>query len=835
MKAVVMAGGHGTRLRPLTSSTPKPLLPIVNRPILEHVIDFLKSFEITELIFTVSYLADMIQSYFGDGSDFGVSIKYSVEQIPLGTAGSVLNVADQLKEDFLVISGDVLTNFNLIDLMGWHKNSSSIVSIALKQIDDPTSFGVVICDESNEVVRFVEKPTWGQVFSDTINTGVYVMSPEVFEFMVPGKELDFSSDIFPELLNHKKKISGFKMLGYWEDIGTHLAYLKAHRDVLDGKITLNHIGFELKEGVFIGENVDIHPTVRIDGPCMIGSNSTVDSNCIINPYSVLGSNVRIRQDSLIDHSIIMDNSFIGYRSSVRGSIVGRACEVRNNVTIEPECVLGDGCLVGNSVLIDSNVKVYSKKIIESGATVNSSIVFETRANRNLFGNLGIEGYSNVDISPEFAVKVAMAYGSLLPKGSRIVASRDSSRSARMLKRAMMIGFNAVGVDVEDLEISTIPTMSHTIVATGSDGGVTVRLSNDDPLVVSIRFFDINGMDIDEHLRKKIERLYFREEFRKVVGSEIGDLNLPTRAVEEYCYKILKSVDLEIIRKRNFKIVLNYSYGTVSFVMPNLLSKLNSDIYVINPYAATYKSLSVTTADLIEETGNLVRASGADFGVIFDGDGESILLVDDLGVTLSDQMLQLLIVKLLVELNFDTTIAVPITSTMKLDEIAKGSKVKILRTKATTVNYFEYLTDYSPDLIFGTESKYMILGYANVFDSAAMFCYLLELFSNYNLSVSTLLTKIGPIFTSRFEVPCSFDHKATFMREYSGLKSEYIEDDQIEGIKLRYPDGWIFVLPDSLLPNLNVFVESTSQKSLDELIKSVKSEIESLISGFDSTM
>ncbi len=830
MKAVVMAGGHGTRLRPLTSSTPKPLLPIANRPMLEHVCDLLKSHGINELIFTVSYLADMIQSYFGDGADFGVDIKYSVEQIPLGTAGSVYNVKHLLGEPFLVISGDVLTDFNITELIDKHQRSDTVVSIALKQIEDPTDFGVVICNEDNIVEKFLEKPTWGQVFSDTINTGIYVMDPGIFDFMVPNKELDFSSDILPELLNHSKKISGFTMEGYWEDVGTHLAYLKANKDVLDQKITLNIDGFEIKEGVFIGEGVDIDPTVHLTGPCIVDSNSTIDSNCSINAYSVIGSNVKVRQDSVIEHSVIMDNSFIGYRGSIRGSIVGRSCEVRNNVTIEPECVLGDGCVIGNSVLVEPGVKIYSKKIIEPGVTVASSIVFETRANRHLFGELGIEGYSNVDVSPEFVLKVAMAYGSLLKKGSKLVVSRDSARSSRILKRAMMVGFNAVGVDVLDLEVSTIPVMSHAVMANEAEGGCTVRLSKDDPMVAIIRIFDATGVDIDEGFQKKVERLYFREEFRKVVGGEFGDINFPTRAIEEYCSHLLSSVNLQSIRKRQFKLVLNYSYGTISFVMPNLLAKLNADVYVVNPYAATYKSLSIKSKDLVKEVKELVLASGADFGAVFDADGESIQLVDDSGNLINNEMLQAALVKILADLGINCVVHVPANCSTRLYDISQNSSVAVNVTASGFSNIDFGSREADSGIIFGSECKYNVMGCHNGFDSAALFCYLLELLSQYEISLSDLIKKIGPIHMEGFEMQCGFDAKGTFMRTFAEANKMHQHVEVPEGIKLSYDEGWIYVLPDSSRPVLKVWVEGNSASNLNRLVEKATAEIEKFTNG-----
>src|SRR5436305_3668923 len=290
MKAVIMAGGEGTRLRPLTSNSPKPMLPLANRPMMEHIVRLLKAHGLAEIVVTLAFLPQAIRTYFGDGSEFGVRMVYATEETPLGTAGSVRNAMAELNERFLVISGDVLTDFDLSEIVRFHDDSKALATIGLKAMDNPLEFGIVITREDGSIERFLEKPTWGQVFSDTINTGIYVLEPEIFE-AIPGSEVvDFSSDVFPKLLDAGKPLFGYVAEGYWEDVGNLEAYVRAHRDVLDSKVTVDVPGFRLSEGVWLGEGAEIDPDATIDGPAVIRAYSRVEAGAHLHQYFAVGLN-----------------------------------------------------------------------------------------------------------------------------------------------------------------------------------------------------------------------------------------------------------------------------------------------------------------------------------------------------------------------------------------------------------------------------------------------------------------------------------------------------------------------------------------------------------------
>ncbi|MGH9041783.1 MAG: sugar phosphate nucleotidyltransferase, partial [Acidimicrobiia bacterium] len=306
MKAVVMAGGEGTRLRPLTSNLPKPMMPMANQPLMEHVLRRLAQHGFDDVVVTVAYLASHIRNFFGDGSELGIRMRYATEETPLGTAGSVRNAAAELDDTFMVISGDVLSDIDLSEVIKAHRASGALATIALKRVENPVDFGIVITREDGSIERFLEKPTWGQVFSDTINTGIYVLEPEIFELIEPGRPVDFSEEVFPAALEHGRLLMGLVVDGYWEDVGTVEAYHRAHEDILDSRVTVDVPGFAVGEGVWLGEGADVDPGAHVVGPAIIGVNCRVESGAQIGEYTVLGSDVVVKRDAFVQRCIVHD-------------------------------------------------------------------------------------------------------------------------------------------------------------------------------------------------------------------------------------------------------------------------------------------------------------------------------------------------------------------------------------------------------------------------------------------------------------------------------------------------------------------------------------------------
>ena len=335
VKAVIMAGGEGTRLRPQTSNLPKPMLPLVGRPMMEHIVSLLRRHGITDIVVTVAFLPNVIRSYFGDGSELGVRMVYATEESPLGTAGSVRNARDELTERFLVISGDVLTDIDLTSVIEFHEKNQALATIALCAVENPLEFGIVITREDGSIERFLEKPGWGQVFSDTINTGIYVLEPEIFDRIPEGRAVDFSGEVFPAVLEAGQPLYGCVADGYWEDVGTTAAYLKAHEDILDGKVMVDVSGFELRPGVWLGKGTSVDPSVPWNRRPSSATTAPSRRGAVVGAYTTMGANTQVAERAVLRRSVIGENSYIGPAARVEGAVLGRSCDLRVGARVEP--------------------------------------------------------------------------------------------------------------------------------------------------------------------------------------------------------------------------------------------------------------------------------------------------------------------------------------------------------------------------------------------------------------------------------------------------------------------------------------------------------------------
>ncbi|HWD53160.1 MAG TPA: mannose-1-phosphate guanyltransferase, partial [Acidimicrobiales bacterium] len=656
--------------------------------------------------------------------------------------------------------------------------------------------------------RFLEKPTWGQVFSDTINTGIYVLEPEIFDFIPDGRPVDFSGESFPAVLAAGKPLYGFVADGYWEDVGTLEAYLKAHQDILDQRVRVDIAGFELRPRVWLGKGSLVDPTVDIVGPAIIGDNCVVGPGVKLGEYCSLGRNVRIGDNAALQRSVVHENSYLGPAVRVDGSVLGRACDLRTGARCEEGVVLGEHCFVGAQAELKAGVMVYPFKTVEAGAIVNSSIVWESRGARSLFGRDGVQGLANVDISAELAVRLSMAWASTLEKGSTVTTSRDTSRAARVLKRAVMVGCNSAGVNVDDLEAATVPVTRFQVASSSSLAGITVRLTPDDPESVVLRFFDERGIDIDETAQRKIERLYYREDFRRALAREIGDIGFPNRAVEYYTAALIDSVDLAHSREANLKLVLDFSFGTASFVMPNLLSKLEADVLVVNPYANTASATTFDRRASADRVAELVKASGAHLGAVLDPGGEQVTFVDDEGHVLSDDEAVLVMLTLVTDAQPGARVALPVVVSRAAEEICRRTGTEIVWTKLATSHLMEVAS--TEDVILGASEHagFIFPGFMPAFDAAATLVNLLALLTRTGRPLSHLVGTLPNVHIAHQSVHTPWEQKGTVMRTLVE-GSEGRDLVLLDGVKVLEPGGWALVIPDPEEPVTHVWAEAAT--------------------------
>jgi mannose-1-phosphate guanylyltransferase/phosphomannomutase len=833
VKAVVMAGGEGSRLRPLTSTRPKPLVPVAGRPIMEHILLLLRKHHLREVVATVQYLGASIRNYFGDGSDSGVSLSYSVEDSPLGTAGSVRLAEDQLKETFVVISGDALTDIDLTAAVRFHRQRKSMATIVLKPVPNPLEYGVVVVDDNGAVQRFLEKPSWGEVFSDLANTGIYILEPEVFDYFKAGEVTDWSGDVFPKLLKEHEPIHGWVADGYWEDVGSHASYLKANFDCLEGKVAVDIPGVRAGDSIWIAEDADVSPDARIEGPALIGSATRLAAGVWLNGPVVIGDDAIIDTGSKISNSIIWNHVYVGENCRLRGTVVCRAVRLKNSTLLEEGSVVGDEVVIGAGSTVNANVKIWPNKEIEAGATVNESIIWAGSWKRGLFTSYGLTGLSNIEFTPEFAAKLGAAIGGLSARGSTVAISRDWSRSSRMIKRALIAGLLSSGSNIADLSAISIPNARH--FARHQRPAATLHVQNSplDARSVDIRIFDSTGLDIDKRQERRLENLFFREDIRRVSHYEMGSISYPVGVVDRYVDDLLSRLDLELVRPAGFKVLVDYDNGVSANALGRVLEEMNCTVVPLN--ASIEPPLMPQGADAfrsrLEEMGVIVRAIRARLGVFIDSPGERCFLIDETGEVLDHETAFAALAQL--ELRRQAGMIVgPASSSLAFGLIAERFGCRFMPAKMTPGAVLRSAQHKETVLASDGDGGYAWPGFQVAFDAAFTAAHALELMAATGLSLNRVRQDIPRVGYRRETLFCPWEAKGRVMRS---VMERHLRDrvDLTDGVKVFVDGGWALVVPDPDHPQYHVIASTEDPSRVDAVLGEYVDLVRSTVEGLHS--
>ncbi len=358
MKAVILVGGEGTRLRPLTVDTPKPMLPLVNVPFIEYVIRLLKKHGVDEVILSAGYLPTAFDDHLGNGSDLGVKIVYVTEEKPLGTGGAVKNVAAHLDDTFIVFNGDILTDLNITQLVEYHRAKKAVATLTLTSVDDPTAYGLVPIDAAGNVQEFLEKPSWDEVTTDLINAGTYVLEPSILDLIPSGENHSFERGVFPLLVERKQPIVGFPSSAYWLDIGTPSKYLQAHRDILDGQLASDFSGSEIKRNVWAGEGTKVAESAVVFGPCVMGRNCVVEADAMVFGHTTLADDCVIGRGARLEGCVLASGVHIGEGAVVRNSVIAAGCVIGNKVHVDEEAIIGVNSVIDEDNLLKKGIRIW---------------------------------------------------------------------------------------------------------------------------------------------------------------------------------------------------------------------------------------------------------------------------------------------------------------------------------------------------------------------------------------------------------------------------------------------------------------------------------------------
>ena len=634
VKAVIMAGGSGTRLRPLTSVRPKPMVPIINKPILEHTVNLLKKHNITNITMSLYYLPENVQNYFGDGSDWNVNISYSVEENPLGTAGGVRLAAGDTKSMIIVLSGDGLIDFDLTQILEYHIARKSMFTVVLKRVNKPIEYGVVITDKDGRIEKFIEKPSWSEVFSDTVNTGTYVIDPRILKKYIPeNTNFDFSLDVFPALQRDGIPIYGYIDPGYWCDIGNLDVYRQATMDILSGLVKIDIPGKKIGENIWAGKDSEIAQYAVIKGPVLIGNFVKIKNDAEISEYSVICDNCIIEEGASIRRSVVLHNTHVGPKCELRGAIVGKRNVLEEGVSIYEGAVLSDDCHVGRAAEIPSGVRVWPNKVIEDGARLSGDLIWGATEKKTIFSTDGISGSFNIKLTPEFASKLGSALGAFLGNNAKAVISTDTNAASRIMKLAVVSGLQSMGIDVYDLEIESIPLNKYSVRFVNANMGIYVQKS---PLAglqfIQIKLFNRHGFLLSLGDEKKIENIFFRGDYPRKDASEVGEIFYPIHRIESYIADARKYFDVKKLKEKSWNITVDCLNGAASNIFPNLLSSFGCNVTLIHGQVREFTSEDEIKKETRKAVERMVEGSktGKEIGAIIGPHGEYLTIVDETG-------------------------------------------------------------------------------------------------------------------------------------------------------------------------------------------------------------
>jgi len=817
MKAVVMAGGFGTRLRPLTEKLPKPMAYVANRPMMEHVVRLLAKEGIKDLEVLLYFFPEKIMDYFGDGSQWGMRINYIGAESDYGTAGAVKMAEDRLDGTFLVISADIITDFDLSKAFEFHRENKAAATMVLTRVPNPLQYGIVLTEQDGRIERFLEKPSWGEVFSDTINTGIYILEPEVLSLIPAKKNFDFSKNLFPAMLSRGDRLLGYIAEGYWKDVGNLSEYLNVHLDILSGNAAIEFDGKKVGAGnVWIGENTHVDYTADLKN-VVLGKGCTVGGG-VVAENSVLGDGCVVEDGAVIQSSVVWPRTVIHKGVRLLENIVGSDCEIRGGAFLAERAVISDHCRIGTGAVVKANVKVWPHKVVEDGAVLSSSLIWGEKWARSLFGAYGIYGLANLEISPEFAAKLGAAYAATFGRKVVLSTSRDSHKASRMINRAIMTGMLSVGVDVHDYGVTPLPVVRFLARSHRDErGGVHTRKSPFNPKFIDLKFFDDTGLDLAMGNEKNIESLFFREDFVRAEIEETGQISFPVGGFDTYVDGFLKSVEAKAIRGRGFNVVIDYSYGASALIFPRILGQLGVETVALNAMLDPNK---ITRSQEEFEKGlhhlsAIARSLSADFGVMVDTGGEKIFLIDEKGDLLPDWVALQVFTLLVCRQSRKGLVGVPVTASRNIEKIAGKYGMDVVRTRTLARSQMETAAREGVVFVGDGNGGCAFPRFQPAFDGMFGIVKLMELLAGEDRALSDVLREIPPTAFVQRKVPCAWENKGALMRflanHAKGKPSQFVD-----GVKIFHGEDWVLIYPSQDEAYFHLCVEAESRRTAEDL-------------------
>lgn len=791
IKGIIMSGGLGTRLRPLTCHLPKPMVPIFNKPVMEYAIDLLKKHGIEDIGVTLHYLPSMIMDYFGEGKNLGVNIKYYIEDKPLGTGGSVKNAHEFLDSTFVVISGDGFTNIDLTKAYEFHIEKGAKATLVLKREPVPLEYGVVITDERGKIIRFLEKPSWGEVFSDTINTGIYILEPEVLDYYKIGENFDFSKDLFPRLLKDNIPIYGYISEDYWCDIGDLDTYVQVHEDIL--KSDKNYYLSTTIEDIWIGKGSIIEEGCRIIPPVYIGEGCIIRNGVTIGPYTIIGNNSLIEEGTSIKRSIIWDNVNISKNCEIRKAILCNNVLLKERIRIFEGAVIGSYSKIFEDTTLKPKVKIWPYKTVADKVVVKDDLVWEEKMSRKLFGYRNISGRYNIDITPEIAVGIGSSFSSVINHRGTYLISSDEYVISKAIKNSISSGIMSTGAQVIDIKDSTLPICRFGVKYYKADGGVHISSNISSKGELHIEFINKDGANIDKNTERKIENTLIIEDFKRSKGYDVKDI------VDIYNFSLvylkegaLGLKNINKIKKKVPRIIIASPSKNIVSLGEKFLEEVGCNVKVID-YEGEME---------IEKFQNIISEEYGELGFIYGENGEKLIVVDSFNVVYDEKYFLLSLLIGFKSGNLDKAV-IPYNFPRIVEQIVNKYQGNTIYSKTNTSNFIQEMIN-----------RNIGFQYTLNFDSILASGKIIDYIIGENTSLKEIVAEIPEYFYIKKQIPCSWDDKGSIIRRLAEDRKEKIEME--EGVRFIDEKGWALIIPDQEKPYFNVYIEALNEEYAEEL-------------------
>lgn len=760
MKAVIMAGGEGVRLQPICAGMPKPMVPLLDRPVMEHLIALLRRHGITDICVTLCHQPRAVQEYFADGSRMGVSLTYVQEEVPLGTAGGVKNCAEHLDGDaFVVLSGDIVTDLDLTAAIEFHRQKNALVTLVTYAHPHPLEYGVVLTDEQGRVLQFVEKPSWGQTVSNTVSTGIYILSPEVLDRIPRGQTRDFGRDVFPAMLEAGEALYACTLRGYWRDVGDCGDYLACNADALSGKVKVD-MGLEsLSPGIWsarpIPEGVSLIP------PCWIGEDVQIGSGSLIGPHVVLGEGSRVGTRSLVQRSVLQ-GAQVGNRATLYGAVLCRGAAAGDETVLNEGAVLGENALAKDRSVLMERVRLWPGRAAQEGCRLTHSVADTGQADSLRFGDGGvIRGI----LGEEMDAAALLALGSALSAEGKVGLGGFGGAGADMLLRAAASGITAGGGMVLHHDMQCAAQAAW--LAESCQLPVSLFIEQDGEKVY-LHLFDSGGLPLGRRRERKLEFAMQQGRPPHLSAGSIGSYEHLSTGSQAYARDAARRSALRRMPLRTLRVAVT------------------GDTPADRAVRMVLEELGCVVVDQWRRGIPAFMASHGGF---------RLTARDESGALLSPQ--QLLAIAALVEMEHGGgRIAVPDDASAAVELIAAGFGKSVLRLGRD-----------------GEQARQLYRTLPWLRDAAFAAARLCARMGAAGERLEQLAAKTPRFSSWKREVPLSHD-RGEIMRR---MAAQTGRDSLLgEGIRLRAHGGWVYLVPLARRAALKVVAESTDLEIAAEL-------------------